>query len=72
MRESISISLPEEIKAELDRFTASRGVTRSDVVRQAIADYLFVETLRALRAGLMPYAEAKGIYTDDDVFRELA
>lgn len=71
MRESISISLPEDVKAELDRFTNSQGITRSDAVREAIADYLFAHKLRALRARLMPYAEAKGIFTDEDVFRRI-
>lgn len=72
MRESISISLPKDVKEELDRFTASRGITRSDAVREAIADYMFVQKLRTLRARLMPYAEARGIFTDEDVFRRLA
>lgn len=69
MRESISISLPEEVKEELDRFTEARGITRSDAVREAVADYLFREKLQALRARLMPYAEAQGVFTDEDVFR---
>lgn len=72
MRESISISLPEDVKAELDRFTAARGITRSDAVREALADYLFVQKLRALRARLMPYAEAEGVFTDEDVFRAVS
>lgn len=72
MRESISISLPEDVKIELDRFTAARGITRSDAVREALADYMFVQKLRALRARLMPYAEAQGVFTDEDVFRRLS
>ena len=72
MRESISISLPEDVKAELDRFAAARGITRSDAVREALADYLFVQKLRARRARLMPYAEAQGIFTDEDVFRTVS
>jgi len=69
MRESISISLPEEVKTELDRFTAKRGITRSDVVREAITDYLFIQNLRDLRGRLMSAAEAQGIFADEDVFR---
>ena len=69
MRESISISLPEDVKTELDRFTERRGITRSDAVREAISDYLFVHKLRDLRGRLMPDAEAQGIFTDEDVFR---
>ncbi len=69
MRESISISLSEELRIELDRFAETRGVTRSDVVREAVADYLFNQRLRALRARLLPHAEAQGVFTDEDVFR---
>jgi metal-responsive CopG/Arc/MetJ family transcriptional regulator len=72
MRESISISLPEDLKDELDRFTRAEGTTRSDLVREALREYLFSRRLRSLRQELMPYAEAQGIYTDEDVFREIS
>ena len=72
MRESISVSLPEDLRAEVDRFTASEGVSRSDVIREALREYLFTRRFRALRAELMPYAEAQGIFTDEDVFREIS
>jgi metal-responsive CopG/Arc/MetJ family transcriptional regulator len=72
MRESISISLPEALKAELDRFTQAEGISRSDLVREAVREYLFTRRFRALRQELMPYAEEQGIYTDEDVFREVS
>jgi metal-responsive CopG/Arc/MetJ family transcriptional regulator len=72
VRESISISLPEELKTELDRHTAVDGTSRSDVVREALREYLFARRFRTLRQELMPYAEAQGIYTDDDVFRAVS
>ncbi len=72
MRESISISLPEALKAELDRFTQAEGISRSDLVREAVREYLFTRRFRALRQELIPYAEAQGIYTDEDVFREVS
>ena len=69
MRESISISLPEDLKTELDRATEAEGISRSDLVREALREYLFLRRFRRLRQELMPYAEAQGIYTDEDVFR---
>ena len=69
MRESISISLPEDLKTELDRATEAEGISRSDLVREALREYLFIRRFRRLRQELMPYAEAQGIYTDEDVFR---
>ncbi|HKP76301.1 MAG TPA: ribbon-helix-helix protein, CopG family [Longimicrobiaceae bacterium] len=69
MRESISVSLPAELEAELDRFTEAEGVSRSDLFREALREYLFIRRFRVLRRELMPYAEAQGLYTDEDVFR---
>ena len=69
MRESIAISLPEDLKAELDEAVSVEGVSRSDVVREAVREYLFIRRFRALRQELIPYAEAAGVFTDEDVFR---
>ena len=69
MRESVSISLPEDLKAELDEVVRVEGVSRSDVVREAVREYLFIKRFRALRRELIPYAEAAGVFTDEDVFR---
>ena len=72
MRQSISISLPDRTKDELDRYVGERGLSRSDAVREAVQEYLFIRRFRELRRRLMPYAEAQGIYTDEDVFREIS
>lgn len=72
MRESISIRLPEDTMEALDRLAETDGVTRSDVVRNALTDYMFVRRLRKLRSRLLPFAEAHGVYTDEDVFRNVS
>lgn len=72
MRESVTISLPVELKAELDRLTATDGVSRSDLMREALREYLFARQLQELRCQMIPYAEAQGVFTDEDVFREIS
>ena len=72
MRENISVSLPKELKAELDQLTRAEGISRSDLIREAVREYLFAHQLRALRQRLRPYAEARGVYTDEDVFDEVS
>jgi metal-responsive CopG/Arc/MetJ family transcriptional regulator len=69
MRESISISLPADLKDELDQAMATEGMSRSDLVREALRAYLFARRFRALRATMLPYAESSGVFTDEDVFR---
>jgi metal-responsive CopG/Arc/MetJ family transcriptional regulator len=68
MRTTITISLPAELREELDRVSAIDGVSRSDVIRESLRDYLFIRRFRALRGSMLRDASRQGIYTDQDVF----
>ena len=68
MREIITVSIPKEIKKEIDALSAKEGISRSNLIRQSIKDYLFVHQFRALRHQMIPKAKAQGVYTDEDVF----
>lgn len=72
MRRSISISLPEQTTDELDRWVDAHGISRSDAVREALQEYLFIRRFRELRQELMASAAARGLHTDEDVFREIS
>jgi metal-responsive CopG/Arc/MetJ family transcriptional regulator len=72
MRETLSISLPKPIKAQLDAASREDGLARSDLVRQAIQEYLFNRKLRALRARMVPQAQQAGVFTDEDVFERVS
>ena len=68
MRSTITVSLPKEVKTELDRMSKIEGISRSDIVRESIRDYLFVRRFRALRKVMVPKASRRGFCTDQDVF----
>ena len=68
----MSISLPQAIRRELDRIAKEEGVSRSDVLRQSLEDFLFVRRFRRLRQRMMAAAQAQGIYTDEDVFNRVS
>ena len=68
MRQTITVSIPEEIKNELDEVTAQEGLSRSDIVRESLRDYLFIRQFRSLRSRMVAKARTRGIYTDQDVF----
>ena len=72
MRRTITISLPKDVKRDLDKATAEEGLSRSDLIRESLRDYLFMRRFRQLRARMMAKAQAQGIFTDDDVFKRLA
>jgi len=71
MRKSISISLPEELNREIDRVLKQTSLTRSELVRAALEEYLFKLRFKKLRQRLVAKAREKGIYTDEDVFNRL-
>lgn len=71
MRETLTISLPGKIKNDLDKTAKEEGLTRSDVVRESLREYLFLRKFRNLRAKMVQKAMAQGIFTDEDVFEKI-
>jgi Arc/MetJ-type ribon-helix-helix transcriptional regulator len=69
MRETLTISLPKRLRRDLEKMARAEGVTSSEYVRRAIKADLFRRALRAARHELVPQARARGIYTDEDVFK---
>lgn len=65
----LTIDIPDELRAELDEFCRRHALLCSDVVRDSLRRYLAVEQFRELRRKTLPFAEAQGILTDEDVFR---
>lgn len=72
MRETVTVSLPRRIRQELDRVARREGLSRSDVLRVALEEHLFVRRFRALRQKMTVAAQARGIFTDEDVFNRVS
>jgi len=68
MRETITVSIPEDLKRELDAVVRREGLTRSDLVRESLKKFLAIRRFRELRMKLTAKAKAQGIHTDQDVF----
>jgi metal-responsive CopG/Arc/MetJ family transcriptional regulator len=72
MRETVTISLPQAVRRELDKVAKEEGISRSDVLRQSLEDFLFARRFRQLRQRMMAAAQTQGIFTDDDVFTRVS
>ncbi len=72
MRESVTISLPADLKKKLDQATKRGHVNRSDIVRDALRQYFALQDFRTIRQKAVAEAEARGIFTDEDVFKEIS
>ena len=72
MSNTITVRLDDKLAQKLDHVADRSGRTKSDVIRDALRRQLAIAILEEVREELVPLAEKKGIYTDEDVFRELS
>ena len=66
---TLTIRLPDDLRSELDRISRDENKAVSDIVRESLRRYVAVERFRAVRRKVLPFAEAQGLLTDDDVFK---
>jgi len=69
MGDLISIRLPEKIYRELEIFSKLEGKPKSEIVREALNQYFAIKKFRYLRKKVIPFAEAKKLLTDEDIFK---
>lgn len=72
MKSAITIRIEEELERRLDEVARRTGRSRSDLVREALRRQLAVLSFDEVRERIMPFAEASGFLTDEDVFREVS
>ena len=72
MKQVVTVRLDEELEEMLDRYCTISGKTRSEVIREATRRQLEIFLFESLRQRIMPFAEARGYLTDDDVFRDIS
>lgn len=69
MDEVLTIRVPKGTRRRLERCARAENLTLSQYVRRALETEQLLGAFEAARADLVPQARAKGIYTDEDVFK---
>ena len=69
MGTAVTVRLPDDLRAKLERISRQEHKPVSDIVRESIRRYVAIQRFRQLRGQILPFAEAAGILTDEDVFR---
>jgi metal-responsive CopG/Arc/MetJ family transcriptional regulator len=72
MRSILSISLPEKISSELEKFAKSTGRSKSDIVKESINLYLWETQFRKMQRRLSVKAKKVGIVSEEDVFKAIS
>ena len=64
---AVTIRMEPKLQKLLDKVCKQSGRTRSDVVRDSLKRQLSIIRFEQLRRQVMPFAEARGYLTDEDV-----
>ena len=69
---TLTIRLDPKLDKALAQLAKTSGRTESEIAREALRRQVAVARFRELRRKTLPFAEAQGLLTDDDVFRLLS
>ena len=65
---TLTLRLDKDLDELLTRASRRSGKNRSEIAREALRRQLRISQFESLRQRIMPFAEARGVLTDEDVF----
>jgi len=69
---TLTIRLDKDLNDLLTKASHRLGRTRSEIAREALRRQLRISQFEALRRKIMPFAEARGYLTDEDIFADVS
>ncbi|MHB1276120.1 MAG: ribbon-helix-helix protein, CopG family [Candidatus Humimicrobiaceae bacterium] len=69
MDKIITVRIPEEIDKDLLMISKEEDKPISSLVRESLRRYIKIYRFRKLREKVLPFAEAQGLLTDEDIFK---
>ena len=72
MKGTLTIRIDKDLERVLDRLCKQTGQSRSEIVRDALRRELCLRRFEGLRRRVLPFAEARGYLTDEDIVRTVS
>jgi predicted transcriptional regulator len=69
---NLTIRIPKTLRKELKAIGEQQRRPVSEVVRDSLRRYIAAERFQRLRRKTLPFAEAQGFLTDEDVFEAIS
>jgi len=69
---TLTIRLDKDLDKLLTKASKQSGKNRSEIARDALRRQLRLQQFEELRKRIMPFAEARGLLTDEDVFSRIS
>ena len=71
-KSTLTVRLDKEFDALLSRVSKQSGKSKSEIAREALHRQFRIEQFESLKRKAIPFSEARGYLTDEDVFREIS
>ena len=72
MSQTMTVRIPDDLSKELKEISEKEGIPVSNLVRESLKKYISLYRFRRLREMTLPFAEAQGILTDEDVYKQIS
>ena len=69
---TLTIRLDKDLDDLLTKASERSGRNKSEIAREALRRQLRLERFEELRKRIMPFAEARGYLTDEDIFSRVS
>ena len=69
---SLTIRLDDELEEALSKASELTGKSRSEITREALRKQLRLTRFEEIRKRIIPFAEARGILTDEDLLSQIS
>ncbi len=71
MDKIITFRVPQDLNSDLQKISKEEDKPVSNLVRESLRRYIQIYRFRKLREKALPFAEAQGLLTDEDIFDKL-
>ncbi len=69
---TLTIRLDKNLDNLLSKASRKSGKSRSEIAREALQRQLRLQQFEEIRKRTMPFAEARGLLTDEDIFARIS
>ena len=69
---TITLRLDKELDDMLTKVSKQSGKNKSEIAREALRRQLRLQQFEELRKRIMPFAEARGYLTDEEIFADIS
>lgn len=68
----LNIRISDNLRRQLQAISKKEKIPVGDLVRQSLRQFVAVRHFRQMRRRILPFAEAQGFLTDDDIFGQVS